>query len=375
MRICIVTHSFAKGSGQGRVNYEVVREAIRQGHNITLVSSDVATELSDHPQVTWIPVNVAKLPTELLKNMAFSAHASRWLRQHRAEFDVIKTNGAITSVRADINAAHFIHGSWLRSPAHTFQVRRDPYGLYQWTYTAINAYWEKQAFCKAKVVVAVSQQIAKELIAIGVPCDRIKVIVNGVDLEEFAPGFVDRTDLGLPEAVPLALFAGDIQTSRKNLDTVLVALTQVPDLHLAIAGRTQGSPYPKIAQQLGVSHRTHFLDYRRDIPALMKAADFFVFPSRYEACTLVLLEAMASGLPVITALTAGGSELVTAESGVVLTDSNNAHALSRAMSDMVSDGDYRQRLGQAARALAEQHSWQNMARKYVALFEEIKNIL
>lgn len=372
MKLCIVTHSFAEGSGQGKVNYEVVQEVIRRGHRATLLSSDISPELENHPQITWASINVAGWPTELAKNMAFSAQCAYWLQRHRAEFDLIQVNGAITSASANVNAVHFVHSAWLQSPAHTFQIRRDFYGVYQWLYTALNAYWEKQAFQRSDVIVAVSEKIAQELIAMGVPPHKVRVIVNGVDAETFAPGPINRSALNLPEAAPIALFAGDIQTARKNLDTILSALTQIPDLHLAIAGRTQGSPYPTMANQLGIAERTHFLGYRRDIPALMKAADFFVFPSRYEACTLVLLEAMASGLPVITAVTAGGAELVTSESGIVLSDPNDVQGLAQGMARLAMDDERRQLMGQAARAVAEQHRWKSMAGKYLTLFEEMQ---
>lgn len=372
MRLCITTHSFAKGSGQGRVNYEIVEEAIRQGHSLTLIGSDIALELEQHPQVSWIPIAVAKWPTEFVKNIIFSARATRYLRRHQQEFDVIKINGAIAAVAASVNAVHFVHHSWLKSPAHTFRVRRDLYGLYQWLYTAINAYWEKQAFRRARVVVAVSDAIAKELIGLGVPPEHVEVIVNGVDLEEFSPGIADRAALGLPENVPIALFAGDIQTSRKNLDTVLAALAQAPNLHIAIAGRTEGSPYPKMAEQLDIFERTHFLGYRRDISNLMKAVDFLVYPSRYEPWGLVLVEAMASGIPVITAASVGAAEVVTPESGVVIDDPNDTQALAQAMINLANDPQSRQAMGRAARTIAELLSWESMAKQYLHLFEILR---
>ncbi len=94
--------------------------------------------------------------------------SARWLRDHRGELDIVKLNGAITGVNSDVNAVHFVHNSWWRSPVHISQEHRDLYGLYQWLYTGINSYWEKQAFRKSKVVVAVSTKVAEELINIGV---------------------------------------------------------------------------------------------------------------------------------------------------------------------------------------------------------------
>jgi len=382
MKLCIVTHKIKKGDGQGRVNYEVAQEAIRRGHQLTLLASEVAPELEDNSQVNWIRIPVKGYPTEFVRNFIFAQKSADWLRQHRSEIDLVKVNGAINLAAADVNAVHFVHSSWLRSPVHISRNRRDLYGFYQWLFTAFNARWEKQAFQKAQVVVAVSEKVAQELVNIGVPRSRIRVIINGVDLEEFAPGPSvgvarrrHRQKLGLPENVTLALFAGDIRTPRKNLDTVLHALAKVPDLHLVVVGHTQGSPFPELAASLGLSDRVHFVGFRRDIPQIMQAVDLFVFPSRYEACSLVLLEALSSGLPVITATATGGGELVTPECGIVLSDSDDIDALAVALMSLVSDRALIQQMGKAARSVAEKHSWTTMAQTYVDLFEELsKNV-
>lgn len=371
MKLCIVTHKIRKGDGQGRVNYEIVQEAIRRGHNLTLLASEVAPEIAENHQVNWITIPVKGYPTELLRNLIFAKQSADWLHRHGANLDLVKVNGAITLARADINAVHFVHSSWWRSPVHISHLRRDLYGWYQWLFTAVNAYWEKQAFQRAKVVIAVSQKVAAELAEIGVPRSQLRVILNGVDLKEFAPGTARRQELGLPEKVPLALFAGDIRTPRKNLDTVLHALTKTANLHLAVVGSTKGSPFPQLATTLGLDGRVHFLGFRRDIAEIMRAVDLFVFPSRYEACTLVLLEALSSGLPVITATTTGGAELVSPECGIVLPDSDDSDALARALFSLVSHPPLMQQMGTAARTVAEQHSWTTMAQAYLDLFEEL----
>lgn len=372
MKLCIVTHQVKKGDGQGRVNYEVAKEALRRGHHLTLLASEIATDLQQSSEVDWISISVKGWATEFIRNFIFAQKSAAWLRQHRSEVDLVKVNGAITDANADINAVHFVHNSWLRSRAHVSRIRRDFYGFYQWLYTSWNANREKQAFKRAKVVVAVSEKVAQELVDMGVPRSQIRVILNGVDLQEFAPGKLERQKFALPENVTLALFAGDIRTPRKNLDTVLHALVKVPDLHLAVLGNTQGSPFPQLAASLGLTNRVHFLGYRRDVAQIMQAVDLFVFPSRYEACTLVLLEALASGLPVVTSTTTGGAELVTPECGVVLPNSDDTDALAAALLSLVSSRPHREQMGKAARSVAEQYSWATMAQTYVELFEELE---
>lgn len=377
MKLCIVTHNVIKGDGQGRVNYEIVQEAIRRGYQVTLLASEVAWELHQSPQVNWVSIPVKQWPTELLRNMIFAAVSASWVKKHRSDFDLVKMNGAITDGDSDVNAVHFVHSSWLKFSSHKNQIssnqqsRRFFYDFYQWLYTVLNAQWEKAAFRKTRVVVAVSNKVAEDLKAIGVAPEKIRVILNGVDLQEFSPGKNTRHQWNLPPEVPLALFVGDIRISRKNLDTVLQALTKVPDLHLAVAGITEGSPYIQLAKSLGLQERVHFLGLRRDVPELMKAVDFLVFPSRYEPFGLVVIEAMASGLPVITARTTGAADLLTPESGIVLSDSDDVVGLATALS-LLADRQLRQKMGEAARTIAENHSWTKMAQRYVDLFEELQ---
>jgi glycosyltransferase involved in cell wall biosynthesis len=374
MKICIVTPYVMKGDGQGRANYEVVWEAIRRGYHITLVAVKIDSELAAHQQVHWVSFPATNFPTALVNEMIFSGRSAAWLRQHRQEFDLIQVYGAVTSAVGDINTSQFVHTAWRKSPVHTSRIHRSLYGVYHWLYSALNASWEKTAFRKAKISIAVSDKIKQELVnELGLVSDRVHVIHNGVDVEEFVPGVESREQFGLPTDVSLGMFAGDIRTNRKNLDTVLRSLVQVPNLQLAVVGTTEGSPYPAMAAELGISERVHFLGFRRDIAKIMQAVDFFVFPSRYEACTLVLLEAMASGLPVITATSAGGAELVTPESGFVLQDSDDVDALAKAMEILARDRALGKTMGLAARQVAEQNTWIAKAQNYVDLFEELVN--
>jgi glycosyltransferase involved in cell wall biosynthesis len=238
--------------------------------------------------------------------------------------------------------------------------------LYQWMVAKANSHWEQQTLQNAERIISVSDKIRSEVLDLGIPPERVKTIHNGVDLNTFHPGTADRENLGLPADVPLAFFAGDIQSSRKNLDTVLRALRETPSTHLAVAGRLPGSPYPALAEKVGVDDRVHFLGFRSDVADLMRAADFFVFPSRYEACTLVLLEAMASGLPVVTASTTGGSELVTEKNGFVVQDPEDVARLTEHIRTLSEDCSLREDMGERSRTIANRHSWKRMSEEYLS---------
>ncbi len=373
MKLTLVTHNLTRGDGQGRVNFELVRHALRQGVAVQLLADSVDEDLVK-AKARWCVVSPSLRRVNLLKVRQFASMADRALARLReqGEVGIVHGNGYVLGGPHDVNSSHFVHSLWLRSPVHVARLNHNAWGAYQGFYTWMNARWERHAYRQAGLVVAVSDRVRQELLQIGVPDERIRVVLNGVDTEEFHPGTADRGALGLPTGVPLALFVGDIRTPRKNLDTVLKALVGVPGSHLAVVGNTTESPFPALAAQLGIAERVHFLGFRRDVPALMRAADLFVFPSRYEACSLVLLEAIASGLPVVTASTSGGAEVIGADCGIVLDDANDVGRLQSALCALQEDPSRRRAMGEAARAVAERHTWAIMAEQYLKIYRDHK---
>ena len=369
MRLAVVTHNVLRGDGQGRANYEIVRYAKNHGVDVTLIADKVAPEL-EAEGIRWIRLQPKRREAWLVHGLEFVYRANRLLDSMRGEFDVIHTYGYCLDRPHHVNTSQFVHSAWRKSPVHVAKQEKSLYGAYQWLYSYVNAIGEKRAYSKAKRIIPASNTVRQELIDLGIPAGKMQVILNGADPCEFHPGVADRAALRLPMNVPLALFAGDIRSTRKNLDTVLKALANVPGLHLAVVGRKEGSPFPALAEQLGVADRTHFLDFRTDIAEIMRACDFFVFPSRYEACALVLVEAIASGLPIITAKTTGGSEVVSEASGILLEDPNDTEALTAAMQKIMSSPEKRQLMSQAAALSSSHYTWDKIAASYLSVYHE-----
>ena len=372
LRLAVVTHNVIKGDGQGRANYEIARFARQNGVEVTLIADRVAPEL-EQEGIRWIRLQPKRRDNWLIHGLEFVWRANRLLDSMRGQFDLIHGYGYCLDRPHDINTSQFVHSAWRKSPVHVAKQNKNLYGAYQWLYSYVNAVGEKRAYRNAKTLVPASNTVRKELMDMGFSPDRMRVILNGADPKEFHPGAADRIALQLPTEVPLALFAGDIRTGRKNLDSVLKALVQNPDLHLAIVGRKADSPFPAMAEQLGVFERTHFLDFRKDIADIMRACDFFVFPSRYEACALVLVEAIASGLPVITAKTTGGSEVISDASGVLLDDPNDVEGLAKAMRRVAGDAELRKTMATAAAESSSRYTWDKIAAAYLALYRECAN--
>ncbi|HEY1997293.1 glycosyltransferase family 4 protein [Paraburkholderia sp.] len=374
MRVAIVTHVVRHNDGQGRVNHEIARAALEAGIAVTLVASHVAPELLAHPNVRWVPMKIGRgWPTNLLRQQVFALKSALWLRAHRREFDVLHVNGFITWMPADVNTAHFVHSGWFGSKYYPFGLTKGVWSAYQSVYTRANSWLERWAYRRSRVITAVSKKVADEIRAIGLtPRNRVEVIYNGVDTAGFAAASGDRAKFGLPADAFLLLFVGDLRTPRKNLGTVLEALRHLPaQVHIAVAGYLPGSPYPEQARALGIADRVHFLGLVKEMPVLMHSVDAFVFPSRYEAMSLSLLEAMAAGLPVVTARTAGGAEIITPECGIVLDDPDDPKALAGAVARLARSDDARRAMGVAANELATGFGWARMAAQYIALYRQL----
>ncbi len=341
------------------------------GHDVTVFTMRVDADVAAHERIRVVRCKVWKVPTSLLRSQLASYLAQRWLAKHRDEFDIVHVCGGFTLASSDLNTAHFVHDAWSRSAVHTGRVRKGLAGFYHRNLTRLNVFQEAIAFRKTGVVVANSALVREQLTAIGIEPERIAVIHNGVDVDEFSPGPSLRAELGLPLEAPLIMFAGDMTTPRKNLDSVLKAIGSVPGVHVVVVGALRKNPYPAMARELGVAERVHFLGWRRDLQKLLRSVDAFVFPSRYETCSLVMLEALAAGVPVVTARSAGGAEIVAEAGGIVLDDPERVDLLEAAIAEICSERIDRAPLARAARETALRYSWQQMTDNYLRLYREL----
>jgi len=227
--------------------------------------------------------------------------------------------------------------------------------------------WLRRVWRRAGAVVANSEGLRQ--LAIGfealVP---IQVIPNGVDLEAFRAGERQWTP-------PRLLFVGRI-VYQKGLDLLFDALGQLKDLpwQLDLVGDgPRVSHLKEQAASLGLADKIRFLGWlsRAELPKTYQQANLFVYPSRHEGMPNAVLEAMASGLPVLATRIAGNEELVSADTGVLVAP-EDAAALQAALGPLLVDAGLRQRLGSAARQRVEQtYSWHGVAQAYLDLMRKI----
>ena len=231
---------------------------------------------------------------------------------------------------------------------------------------------ERRVFTRTPEIVAISRRGAEEIAKLyGVPAARLTVIYNGVDLQRYHPDnrarfrAAARGEARLAPDRWLVLFAGS-GFERKGLATTIEALARLDDrgAQLVVVGKGDTRPYADLAGRLGVADRIGWLGARPDIERWYAAADALALPTRYEPFGNVHLEALASGLPVVTTTAAGGAEVVTPACGAVV-EPGDPIALAAALTRVraLDPG----RLAVAARAAAEPFTYE----RQVAEFERI----
>jgi len=368
MRLAVVQHVIRENDGQGRVNLEVIRAALARGWKVMLFAAELKADFSTHPNLTWVKIDYGKLPTYMLRYQVFAWRSLQAIRKHRSEFDILHANGFITWAAADVNAVHFVHRGWYRSGFYPFSPFGGVRSAYQYLYTRLNMCLERVALKRARTIIAVSKRVGDELKQAGIEGET-DVIFNGASVDAFTGVARDRALFKLPEDKFLLLFVGDIRNSRKNLDTVLRAMAKLPpEIELAVGGEARGSVHPKMAQDLGIANRVHFLGHVKATAQLMASCDAFVFPSRYDPWALVIPEAMAAGLPVIASARAGASELL-GNAGVVLQDPDDVDGMVQAVKTIQADPSLRAAMRTRGREAVKQNSWQAMAERYLAVYE------
>lgn len=367
--VAIATLRVIHGHGQGRVNLEIARALLASGRRVVVLSKQIDPELRRHPRISWIRIDDGSGVNRLLGNLIFAWRTTRWLKRHTRDVDLVIANGLTTWAPTDLNIIHFVHSAWHRSASFAAPLQGLLRGVYQWLYRGLNARLESVAFARAKKLIAVSDTVREDLVQLGIAESRVQTIQNGVDADEFHPGTGDRQRFGLPEDEPILLFVGDLKTHRKNLDTVLRAVGRTDRWHLAIVGGGDHVEQSALLNELKLAERTTFLGFRNDLPEIMRAADALACPSRYEPFGLVVLEAMASGLPVIVSRNVGAADRVSENAGVVLDDPEDVPALCDAL-DSLADPVRRGVFGRHAREVATRNTWDMMAGRYMSLIEQ-----
>ena len=213
-------------------------------------------------------------------------------------------------------------------------------------------------------------------------CDKINIIYNSVDVRRYQATSgksrdenrsVIRRQLGLAENACVAVVVATFKEQKGHrylIEAVPGVVSQFPDLYILLVG--DGDLREKLLAQAhtsGLDGHLRFLGFRSDIPDLLAASDFFVLPSLWEGLSMALVEAMASGLPVIATEVSGTRQVMVAGETGLLVPPGDSQRLKEAMIQLLSDSARARAMGVAGLKRVEEYfSSKKQAQDHISLF-------
>lgn len=295
-----------------------------------------------------------------LRPLILAAAVARGRSRH---WDVVQSHER--TLRQDVyRAGEGCHRAWLAVRGRRGRA----------VYNAVVLALERRVFARTPRIVAIARAGKAEIERLyGVPPTRVRVVYNGVDLVRFHPDVAARARLaaraeaGLPGGACTLLFVGS-GFERKGLATAVDALAGLPDhTRLVVIGKGETAPYQARAERLGIAKRIAWLGVRPDVERWYGAADVVVLPTIYEPFGNAHLEALASGVPIVTTPRAGGAEIVRDDCGAVVPP-GDAPALARAVERLHAGP--RAALRGACRAAAEPFTHAAQAAGFHAVYRD-----
>ncbi len=384
MRLGVAIQSLHRFGGQERSNLEIISR-LSQTFPVDVFAYRVQTELEIQPpllaKVIRIPFEVRR--PAVLRNFIFHVFSLISLRMRS---DLLVQATGTCSLLSQVVQVQFLHSAWqevLRRHSGITEPRGWLRGFYHAILVRYESWLERKVFRKDKTYIAISHSVARDLVRLFGGTD-VHVIHHGVDSQRFSPisGEAEqaraariRSEWGVTQGQVVFLFVGVLE--RKGLEVALrsfalLSSEQRARSRLVAIGAGDHKRFVALSEELGIRSQFTLMGPRRDIAECFQAADVFLFPTFYEPFGMVILEAMATGLPVITTREAGASELIEdGVSGLLVSDPSRVEEIRLHMARMIDEPSARARIGTRARIIAERRSWDVVAREYSKILEPL----
>ena len=371
LRIAVLNRHFGYRFGGAERYAAAIAEELSDTYEVHVFAQDIEHH---HPGITYHPVSRPFNKPRWLNQLWFALQTWRLTRHG---FDVVHSHentwhGDLQTVHVRPFRVGLFHGL---SPA-----RRALRWLSLFTSPRLITYWWLEAarlsVKPGRRIVATSDQVKRDTL-MGYPhtASMLEVIPPGVNMPaERLTTTPTRAQLQLPLDVPLALFVGN-DFDKKGLSALIQALALTPGLHVAVVG--QGRHLQRYREQiatLGLADRVHLLGSLSDVTPAYAAADWLVHPTTEDTYAMVVLEAMASGLPVIVSnarFCGIAAELTHSVNALILDDPRDEKQLSERLLSLLEDPSLRESLSRAGLSFAQERTWRQAAARHEALIQRV----
>ena len=391
MKIAFVGHSVSHQAGPANVTACLI-ERLCEDHHISVFSLSIEgidlSRIKHHrvPAITRPRFSKSIIPITFLVSSTLILSVLSLLRKR--DFDVIHSMGYDCPFSADVITSHFCEKECLR--LEKTNIIEIPHkgasqklkALDHRIYRRLSVFIEGLAFGRnsSKARIVVSERMKEQFVHhYGSVAESIIVIPHAVDFETFTPANrplyreQTRQKHGISRNNPVLMFAGG-DWERKGVRYLIEALSLLAstDVKLLIVGSGDEKFYGQLAEQRQAKERILFVPHSGNLWEYYAASDIFVFPAIYEPFGLAIVEAMASGLPVITSRSAGAADLITdGVDGLLLNEPSDINDLTAKIELLLSNAELRKTMGERARKTAERLSWDWVAEKTLEVYNSV----
>ncbi len=393
LNICFVSPEyFPISGGTGAYVYYLSKQLTRLGNNVHVISRHTmnANEIVDCVNVTYIKSE----GNPMTKYLGFARSTSKKVKElnEKTPFDIIHANLPLVPNFAipDVSAKALVstvHSTWkgeVEAIKHEGLRRLNTNEKFMLEFNYLLKSSEKKLMKRSDALIGVSMYTKKELTEFyNIEEDKIHVIYNGVDVDKFRPNNMKahlRRELGFEQKEKVILFVGRLY-QRKGLDTLLESvpkvIQRVKDAKFIISGegfKQIKEKLLRLTKKLDIERYVSFAGYFPDdkLPDLYAASDIFVLPALYENFPFAILEAQATGLPVVSTIVGGIPEIISNKENGLLVEPSNREQITQALLFLLENQEFAERLGRNARRLVEKkYAWPIVTGQLVDLYRSI----
>jgi glycosyltransferase involved in cell wall biosynthesis len=393
VKICFISPEYLPLSGgTGAYVYYLSRELMKLGNSACIVtgygeSGDV--KINEQHQIFFLK----SLKAPVVKSFLFAASASRKLSRLRGSFPVDIAHVNLPLVPSFAVPSGFgktlistVHSTW---KGEAEAITGEPYSRlnsnekFMVSFNWFLRIFEERMLARSNKIIAVSDFTRRELKQYyKVKQDKIRVIHNGVDINKFQPAGDKRkakAELGFNPDDIAVLSVGRLY-ARKGLFTLIESMPAVvrrfPRVKFIISGKGQSNEMKKLvshATRLGVRDHIVFTGYfpDRKLPRLYQAADVFAFSTFYENLPFAVLEALSTGLPVVTTRVGGIPEMIEDGKNGFLVQPFNSRELSDRVVYFLEHPSAASEMAFLARKIIEERfDWRLIVKKVLKVYDE-----
>ena len=392
-KVCFISPEYwPLSGGTGAYVYYLSNELLKNGYRIQIVTGSSQTQdVQVNPNLNVSFLKIPKMP--IVKSFLLAGNSYRKLQSVRTTANIDITHPQLPLTPRFAVPPKFgktlvctVHSTW---KGEAKAIQGEPYSRlnanekFLVSFNWFLRFFEEGMIHRARKIIAVSHFTKWELTKYyKIPAHKIQVIHNGVDIKKFQPA-VDKRKVKVAMGLnpdDLAIVSVGRLYARKGLFTLIESMPEIikkfPKAKFIISGKGQSDEMHKLnahAERLGVRGNIVFTGYTpdRELPKLYQAADVFAFSTFYEHHPFAVLEALATGLPVVTTTVGGIPETIDSGKNGYLVEPFNPRQFSEKILRLLENPAEAQEMGKKARQTVEkQLDWRIVVKEAMKVYDK-----